>query len=332
MLPRLLALVVLLFASFAARPASAEPPARAPTTTRIGAFVVSLSDISEAQRRFDITFWVWMLAPDTGEAIDPAKTLEITNAAATDRQHSVTTTIDGQRYSQVKFRAQIRAPLDFRHFPFDRHTLEVNLEDAERDARLVTFVPDAPANGRAALSISHELDPQDWAIGELSLTTMTQIESTSFGDPTQTADAEYSRAVLGIEITRRHSFRILLTLLLGTIMSSVVALFATLLPARLAPPRYTLLSSALFVCIANRLLVDSRLPAGSSLGLLDQMQLLTICALLLLTGVSLWITNSGEKRLTEERATQLSQRFGVGWFVALCAIEVALVLGHRASA
>jgi hypothetical protein len=45
-----------------------------------------------------------------------------------------------------------------------------------------------------------------------------------------------------------------------------------LLPIQQSPPRYTLLSSALFVCIANRLLVDSRLPAGSSLGLLDQLQ------------------------------------------------------------
>ena len=40
-------------------PAAAQPaPAAGPARTRVGAFVTSLADISETQRRFDITFWV----------------------------------------------------------------------------------------------------------------------------------------------------------------------------------------------------------------------------------------------------------------------------------
>lgn len=150
------------------------------------------------------------------------------------------------------------------------------------------------------------------------------------GDPTQPDDSAYSRATLHIEVTRKHSLRILLTLLLGTFMSAVVAFFAVLLPIQQSPPRYTLLSSALFVCIANRLLVDSRLPAGSSLGLLDQMQLLNIIALMLLTGASLWLTNLAEKRIPPARATRLSQRLGFTWLAALVTIEALLVLSHRA--
>ena len=51
-----------------------------------------------------------------------------------------------------------------------------------------------------------------------------------------------------------------------------------------ARPRYTLLSSALFV------------PAGSSLGLLDHTQRLNIIALIVLTGASLALTNRAEER------------------------------------
>lgn len=313
-----------------ASPAAAEPPE--PARTRIGAFVTSLADISESQRRFDITFWVWLLSPDPIGPVDPAKTLEITNAASTDRQYAVTAPTPGGHYSQIKFRAQVRAPLDFRHFPFDRHVLEVHLEDAERDLRSVEFVPDTPPGGRAPLVVSHDLAPQDWALGALSLTVQRHAEPTNYGDVTQTRDSEYSRAVLGIEITRRHSLRILLTLLLGTFMSAMVAFFAVLLPIQQSPPRYTLLSSALFVCIANRLLVDSRLPAGSSLGLVDQIQLLTILGLIVLTGVSLALTNLAEKRLTPARATQISQRLGFAWIAALLLVEAVLVLVHSASA
>ena len=51
-----------------------------------------------------------------------------------------------------------------------------------------------------------------------------------------------------------------------------------------ARPRYTLLSSALFV------------PAGSSLGLLDHTQRRNIIALIVLTGASLALTNRAEER------------------------------------
>jgi len=241
----------------------------------------------------------------------------------------VTTTVAGGRYSQVKLRATVRAPLDFTHFPFDRHVLQVVLEDAERDLRILEFVPDTPPAGRSPLAVSQDLDPQDWAIGTLALTVERHHEPTNYGDPTQTQDSEYSRATLHIEVTRRHSLRILLTLLLGTFMSAIVAFFAALLPIQQSPPRYTLLSSALFVCIANRLLVDSRLPAGSSLGLLDQMQLLNIVALIVLTGASLVLTNLAEKRLAPARATRLSQRLACGWLAGLVVIEVVIVLAHR---
>lgn len=326
MLPRSLAplLLALLLPGVAA-----AAPASTPALTKIGAFVTSLSDIHESQRRFDVTLWVWLLSPaDVGE-VDPARSLEITNAAAVERQYAVTTKVDGGLYSQVKLRATVRAPLDFVHFPFDRHTLEVRLEDAERDVRRVVFTPDTPPNGRAPLAISEDLDPQDWEIGALALTVETHHEPTTYGDPTATSDSEYSRAVLHIEVRRRHSLRILLTLLLGTFMSSVVAFFAVLLPIAQSPPRYTLLSSALFVCIANRLLVDTRLPAGSSLALLDQMQLVSILALIVLTGASLLLTNLADGKLPPARATRLSQRLGVAWLGALIVIEVVLVLAHR---
>ncbi len=300
----------------------------APAQTRIGAFVTSLADIQESQRRFDITLWVWLLSPDSVGAVDPARTLEITNAVTVERRYAVTTEVAGGRYSQVQLRASVRAPLDFTRFPFDRHVLRVELEDAERDLRSLEFVPDTPPQGRGPLAVSQDLDPQDWTIGALALTVERHHEATNYGDPTQTQDSEYSRATLHIEVTRRHSLRILLTLLLGTFMSAIVAFFAALLPIQQSPPRYTLLSSALFVCIANRLLVDSRLPAGSSLGLLDQLQLVNIVGLIVLTGVSLVLTNLAEKRLAPARATQLSQRLAYGWLAVLVAIEVVLVGAH----
>jgi len=64
-----LAPVVLWLGLTASAPAAAPEPA--PEPTRIGAFVTSLSDIQESQRRFDITLWVWLLSPPGG-ASDPA--------------------------------------------------------------------------------------------------------------------------------------------------------------------------------------------------------------------------------------------------------------------
>lgn len=113
-------------------------------------------------------------------------------------------------------------------------------------------------------------------------------------------------------------------------MGAMVAFFAVLLPIQQSPPRYTLLSSALFVCIANRLLVDARLPAGSSLGLVDLIQLLTILGLVVLTGVSLLLTNLAEKRLPAARATQISQRLGFAWIGVLLLAVGVLVAAHAA--
>lgn len=307
-----------------ARPAAAEP-----VRTEIGAYITSLADISESQRRFEVTFWAWLLSPDEIGDLDPARTLELVNAAAVDRQFAITTPTPAGRWSQVKFRATVRAPLDFRRFPFDRHVLEIHLEDAERDARRLEFVPDDQP-GRAPLLVSSDLAPQDWEIGALTLQVVRHREPTNYGDPSSSDDVEFSRAVLGVEITRRHSLRILVTLLLGTFMGAMVAFFAALLPIQQSPPRYTLLSSALFVCIANRLLVDARLPAGSSLGLVDLIQLLTILGLIVLTGVSLLLTNLAEKRLPAARATQISQRLGFAWIGLLLLAVGVLVAAHAA--
>lgn len=326
----LVALVVVLACGRSATAQAAPPDDGAVEPTRIGAFVTSLADISETQRRFEIIVWVWLLSPAGDTTADPTKTLEITNAVTTERQHSVTTSSPAGRYSQVKLRASVRNALDFTDFPFDRHVLHVDIEDAERDARALEFLPDAPPDGRAPLVVSEDLDPQDWSIGALSLTTVRHHESTNYGDPTQTTDSVFSRAVLGIEITRKHSLRILLTLLLGTFMGTLVAFFAVLLPIQQSPPRYTLLSGALFVCIANRLLVDARLPPGSSLGLLDLMQLAAILGLLLLTGLSLLLTNWAEGKLTPARATALSQRMGIAWISSLAVVQVVLVWSHAA--
>jgi hypothetical protein len=307
---------------------NAAPSADAVEPTRIGAFVTSLADISETQRRFEIILWVWLLPPASDDQADPGNTLEIMNAVTTERQHAVTTSTPAGRYSQVKLRASVRNALDFTDFPFDRHVLHVDIEDAERDVRLLDFVPDAPPGGRAPLVISEELDPQDWTIGETALTIVHHREHTNYGDPEQTEDSVFARAVISIEITRKHSLRILLTLLLGTFMGTLVAFFAVLLPIQQSPPRYTLLSGALFVCIANRLLVDTRLPPGSSLGLLDLMQLATILGLLLLTGLSLLLTNWAEGKLTIARATALSQRMGIVWLSSLVVVQIVLVWSH----
>ncbi|MBX7078013.1 MAG: hypothetical protein K1X88_02430 [Nannocystaceae bacterium] len=325
---RFAALVAALLAALLAAPAAradapADPPQ--PAVTRIGAFIVALADLNEAQRRFDITLWLWLISPQNIGAIDPAKTLEITNAVTTERQHAVTTATPAGRWSQVKFRAQVRNPLDFGDFPFDRHTLQLFVEDAERDTRQLVFVPDTPPEGRAPLTLSQDLSPSDWTISDLALTVAPHAEATNFGDPSQTTDAEFSRATLSITITRRHSLRILLTLLLGTFMGSAVAFFAVMLPVQQAPPRYTLLSGALFVSIANRLLVDARLPPGSSLGLLDQLQLLAIVGLVVLTGASLVLTNLAEKRIPLARATVLSQRLGILWLGGLLSLQALLV-------
>jgi len=324
----LLALVVAFVVGRSA-PASAAPTeGGAVEPTRIGVFVTSLADISETQRRFEIILWVWLLSPASDGVAEPASTLEIMNAVTTERQHAVTTSTPAGRYSQVKLRASVRNALDFTNFPFDRHVLHVDLEDAERDVRQLEFVPDTPPDGRAPLVLSEDLDPQEWTIGELALTTVHHRERTNYGDPTQTEDSVFSRAVIGIEITRKHSLRILLTLLLGTFMGTLVAFFAVLLPVQLVPPRYTLLSGALFVCIANRLLVDTRLPPGSSLGLLDLMQLVAILGLLLLAGLSLLLTNGTEHGLTVERANTLSKRMAVAWLSGTVLLQAALVWWH----
>jgi hypothetical protein len=325
---RKLGWVLAFLIGWVAMPARAAGAPAEPVRTRIGAFITSISDIQETQRRFEIAFWVWLLDADVQNETNPAATLEIMNAASFSREHMVMTPVEGRRWSQVKFRATVRNNLDFTSFPFDRHTLVVHLEDAERDTRTLELVVDTPPNGRAPIVLSSELDPPDWQIGEVSLTVAPHTEPTSYGDPTQTVDSEFSRATIHVEIARKHSFRILLTLLLGTFMGTLVAFFAVLLPIQLAPPRYTLISGALFVCIANRLLVDSRLPAGSSLGLLDQLQLTAILGLILLAGASLYLTNVAEKRIPIARATVLSTRMGIGWLSGIVLIQALLVLVH----
>ncbi len=123
----------------AAAPASAQDPA-APTTCRVGTYLVALSAFAPGADTFDADVWLWSVCPASGP--QPLETMEFVNAEAVEARLASDVRRDGAVWSQRKVRGTFRHDWDERAYPFDHHALTIVLEEGVEDAVHFRYEPD----------------------------------------------------------------------------------------------------------------------------------------------------------------------------------------------
>ena len=282
--------------------AASEPASAEPEQCEVGAYVTALNELDFVKRSFYIEFWAWAIAPTR---VEPLRTVEVLDASKVETSHPYAELSERRvggavvpvHYSALKFAATIRHDWASASYPFDRHTLDVELEDTDNDMTKVVFTPDL-INTRAAGG----LQVDGWQVTGVRIRARPQVYDTTFGDPKLTDGvSRYSRLILSIDIRRqsRMGFWKLTAGVYVAFALSLLSYFYDSNQTSMFSARSSVLVGTLFAVLVNLRATETVLGHTEGLTLVDKIHVITICSIFvgaMASVTSRWLVDAGHPR------------------------------------
>ena len=114
--------------------------AQAPDTVKAGAYVISIHDINFHDKEYTIRFWLWFLYKNP--EFDFKNQLDIPNAKEIDEPETLSDTVSGKTWVQMKMKCTMKENWVVHNFPFDKQHLHVRVENTVFDKNTLIFFPD----------------------------------------------------------------------------------------------------------------------------------------------------------------------------------------------
>ncbi len=302
-----------------ARPVLAQQEV-APTTCQVGIYLRSLHSFDPNADAFGGDLWLWSVCPS--EADQPLHTMEFVNADDT----AILLDVPGNPFwANRNVDGTFRYDWDERDFPFDRHTLTIELEEGVNDVRTFIYEPDLANSG---IDPTLEL-PGGWQITGWSLTGGSNSYDTTFGDPDLPpgGTSEYSRLTLSVDLARNDLsgfFKLTAVVYAAFIFSLVTYLMQMDMNSGIGP-RVSLLAIALFSAAVNLINASNALGTSSGLTLVDWIHIIVLVYILIAAAVTVISRLLLERGWTVADVTRLNYRLGAVAALSFVAINVSLV-------
>jgi hypothetical protein len=179
-----LAFVIVLMAVPAvavATPSPSLPPDSAPVVVHIGVFVQDFNNLDVAEGTIETSFYLTIRS----EANVTISDLEIVNGELT----SADTILDAPNEKEYRITAALTASPDLRRYPFDRHTIPIELEPKAKNEREMVLVIDLANSG-----LDPDADLPGWQLASIgsTLTNKTYVPN----------EVPYSRAIFQYGVER----------------------------------------------------------------------------------------------------------------------------------
>jgi hypothetical protein len=294
-------LCVLAFALAATGVARAQP-----AKVVIGAYVNKLQDFNFRDSHYAVDFYIWFRWKAEGPLADykPLDSMELINGRIDSKTSVVEKKIGDMNYASARIAASITQNFDLRAFPFDRHRLEIHVEDSQFVASQLQFEADG-VNSR----LGDELGVPGWVLSEFRAQISNKIYKTNYGDVSLPTDArsDYSRFTIDMDMNRAD-YRSAAKLLSTVLAATLVAFVAFLIRPVDVDPRFGLPVGALFAVAASAFVVASAVPDSGVLTAADQMHMLAmafIFGVLVQSAYSLKL-DEGEQEARWKRADRIA--------------------------
>jgi hypothetical protein len=291
-------LVILLFALsgwlWGQAPTIAAPVQSSPQTCRVGVYVVGLRDLDMVKSTFTSDFWIWAVCPS--KDLKPLESMEFVNAK--DVKTSYESLVErkdkfGQfneqdkvYWHQKKVSGQFSHHWNVGNFPFDRHTLEIPIEEALNDTTTFTYTPDAKNS-----SYREDLQIEGWKLGQFALQPSKASYNTTFGDPNLSqAQSTFSRLVVSIDVQRStivSFFKLNAVVYIGFVLS-LVTYFLDPIQISLISARISASVGSLFAVVVNQRAAESFLGRTETLTLTDQIHVSAMAYILFSIVISIY--------------------------------------------
>ncbi|MBK6809638.1 MAG: hypothetical protein IPG81_12170 [Sandaracinaceae bacterium] len=251
-------------------PADADAPPAEPSVVTVGMYINRIRDVNLREGTYVVDFWMWFRWQN--EELNPAQTFELVNGEILSRIDSEVTDDLDHKYTSVRLVARMYHVFDVDHFPYDNHTLNIDIEDVENEAHLQVYRPDV---SYSQLDPSVQVAGWDVTLGATSVET--HVYNTNYGFLSIGADthAPFSRFHQHIEL-RRGDGTPLLKLFWVTFLSVMLGLLALRVHVTDLDARFGLSVGSIFAAMANTYVLGEILPETEAITMAEQMNFLGV--------------------------------------------------------
>lgn len=282
---------------------------------RVGVYILSVGNLDTKTGTYTIDFFL-NLKCETASC-DP-KDFDIMNVAEIKRNDPQTTEADAAKgESYYRIRANLQTNLNLREFPFDEHTLTIELEDKNKTRDQYIFIADP-----ALSDIDSEVYVAGWNLEPYIMGTEKVHNYAIYGQ-------DYSRVRFAIRIYHPWTSSFMKGLFAAIVIVGA-GMLSFLLKENEARDRITLSSSTLASAIFYHMTLTASVPPVGYLTYADRFMILQyiFIATQLFVAITLFLLQRPEndtpenKKLSKQIHTTTRWMIPLGWILALITLHL----------
>lgn len=293
---------------------AATAPVKPPVVCRMGAFIISLSQVDTATGTFKADFWMWSVCPTPD--IEPLKTVEFLNGVSTTGSLDSLIQRGDQWWATRKFTGTFRQDFSLRNYPFDEQPLAINIEEGVLDTRDLVYVADAGESG-----MDPAVDLPGWRLKDFRVIDGRAIHPTTFGDPSLPGgSSRYASLKLQVGVERAH----FANFLKATFPLYIAALLA-LISLIVTDGRMSLLGATMFAVVLSFVSVERVVGPHDGVYLLDQLHFATLALIMAATALGVMSLRAIARGGDPERQRRVDLRASGGLLAGYLVLNLILI-------
>ena len=309
-------------------PAQAEE-ITSPKTCQIGVYLTSLQDLNPADKSFAANFWIWSVSPF--ETPNPLESLKVIDSKEANRNYAEFSRTENLSdafkpnknvfWAEQEISATLHYNWDTRNYPFDRHILQIPLEETQLDSSKFVHVPDFVSSG-----YQKDMDLEGWKIIDFKISQMNFPYKTRFGNPAIQKELSYrSRLVVSITIDRASKVSFF-KLAIGVYAAVALSILALMLDEDFGD-RMGIFVGTLFAVLVNMQAATSDLGSTNSVTLIDFIHIIAIIYIFI-TAILLVYTRFLSESDNDKFSRHLMRRFAVPILSGSFVIFNIIIISH----
>lgn len=300
--------------------AAEEAPDHPRVDVYVGLYVNRIRDINLHDGTFWIDFWVWFRWK--GDDVEPHKSFEVVNGTVENRIESEVLPDLDHKYASVRISATMFHVFDVAQFPYDDHTLTIEIEDVDNEEHLLRYLPD----DRNSM-IDPGVHVAGWGVTRGRTYVERHVYRTNYGFMSlgENAQAPFSRFIQRIELRRGEGAPIF-KLFWVSFLSVILALLALRVRVTDLDARFGLGVGSIFAAMANTYVLGELLPDTEMITLAEKVNFLsvgTIFVAVFVSVASIRFTYAGK-----EEASRTLDTFALLALGATYVTAILVVLRH----
>lgn len=229
----------------------------------MGVYLISAYDLDFPGNKVDVDFYVWYNT--NKDSLNLTQYFELVNAVDYQKTGETNEVKGNSFYQTLKIDGKLRKSWEVANFPFDKQTIEIIIEDYDKDNTELIFIPDTIAS-----KMDKDLKIDGWKISDFKIKSVNHTYESNYGDPSIPINeyATYSRVIISFNIEREGN-GLFFKLFVGLFISVLIALITFFIDPTDLDPRFGLPVGGIFAAIASEYVITSTLPQNQTLTLVD---------------------------------------------------------------